>query len=445
MRPHPAGLPKVIVTGAEEHQGLAVIRGLGLKGIPVVACGSQQASLGFYSRFAIERFAYTSPFQDPERFVTDILDAADRSHATLIIPSVESTLVVLDAHRASVEERCRLAAPSSPSLAVAVDKLETLALAERLGVPTPRTVYDDSAERILQRAGELLFPVAIKPRGHALSAKTKNSLGFKVKYARTFEHLASLIRSVEGNGSYPLIQEYAPGIGVCVSAVFDRGRPVVLFPYLRVREVPLSGGISVLRRSLPLDERLAKYVELLLGALEWHGVAMVEFRYNAGTDSYTLMEINGRFQASTALSLDAGLNLPYLVYSLFTDGRLNGPYTYRTGIEERWLRGDLFSLLGALLGDTRQTAVPDLERRLPSRGKLLRDFLYDFRPGMHYDEFKLYDLGPALAECKQLALGAIEFLKGWSRPGPMPFARGLSKILRLIGSIMPWASVGARR
>ena len=31
---------KVLVTGAEEHQGLAVIRGLGLAGVPVVACGA---------------------------------------------------------------------------------------------------------------------------------------------------------------------------------------------------------------------------------------------------------------------------------------------------------------------------------------------------------------------------------------------------------------------
>ena len=55
---------KVLVTGAEEHQGLAVIRGLGLAGVPVVACGASRRSLGFYSRFASEGYSYASPLLD---------------------------------------------------------------------------------------------------------------------------------------------------------------------------------------------------------------------------------------------------------------------------------------------------------------------------------------------------------------------------------------------
>src|SRR5437016_694748 len=100
-------LDRVIVTGAEEHQGLAVIRGLGLRGVPVVACGSKRRSLGFYSRFATERHVYTSPFADEPRFVADLLAIARDSGATLILPSVESTLVVLDGHRAELEPQCR--------------------------------------------------------------------------------------------------------------------------------------------------------------------------------------------------------------------------------------------------------------------------------------------------------------------------------------------------
>ena len=47
--------PRVLVTGADQHQGLAVIRGLGLAGIPVVACGPCRWSLGFHSRYTVER------------------------------------------------------------------------------------------------------------------------------------------------------------------------------------------------------------------------------------------------------------------------------------------------------------------------------------------------------------------------------------------------------
>lgn len=408
-------LSSVIVTGAEEHQGLAVIRGLGLRGVPVVACGSKRRSLGFYSRFARRRHVYTSPFVDARRFVDDILNIARASGASLIIPSVESTLVVLDDHRTEIEQQCRLAAPASETLGVALDKLRTLELAERVGVPAPKTVHGATGRAILEAAKALRFPVSLKPRGHALYDKTKNALGFKVKYATTLEQLDDLLAPLEKNGVYPLVQEYAPGIGVCVAAVCDSGRPIALFPYRRVREVPLTGGVSVLRRSLPPDQRLSGYVTSLLGALRWHGVAMVEFRYHAATDRYALMEINGRFQASTALSIDAGLNLPYIVYALYSGLPLEPSYSYRFGVEERWLRGDVGSLLAALVGDTARSAVADPERLLPSRPRMLLDFLRGFRPGMKYDEFKLSDPGPGLIECTEIVAAILEFLRGRMR------------------------------
>src|SRR5439155_26376713 len=75
---------------------------------------------------------------------------------------------------------------------------------------------------------------------------------------------------------------------------------------------------------------------------------MVEFKHDRASDSYTLMEINGRFQASTALSLDAGLSLPHLVAALYDVVEAGPIPTYRVGVEERWLRGDLLALRGGL-------------------------------------------------------------------------------------------------
>src|SRR5258705_13764516 len=60
------------------------------------------------------------------------------------------------------------------------------------------------------------------------------------------------------------------------------------------------------------------------------------------------MEVNGRFQASAALSLDAGVNLPYLVASVFLNRRPTLPAPYRVGVRERWLRGDLMALRDGL-------------------------------------------------------------------------------------------------
>ena len=109
--------------------------------------------------------------------------------------------------------------------------------------------------------------------------------------------------------------------------------------------------MSVLRESIPLDRKVASYVTRMLAELEWHGVAMVEFKHDEARDDHILMEINPRFQASTALSLDAGLNLPQLVAHLY--GCAPAPRVdagYRIGVRERWLRGDLTSLAAHLGG-----------------------------------------------------------------------------------------------
>ncbi|HET7564476.1 MAG TPA: hypothetical protein VFJ96_05750, partial [Gemmatimonadaceae bacterium] len=75
----------VLVTGADQRQGLAIIRALGLAGISVIACGPHARSMGFYSRFATQSFRYTPPFRDAHRFVDDILAIVRRTRPALIL------------------------------------------------------------------------------------------------------------------------------------------------------------------------------------------------------------------------------------------------------------------------------------------------------------------------------------------------------------------------
>jgi predicted ATP-grasp superfamily ATP-dependent carboligase len=171
-----------------------------------------------------------------------------------------------------------------------------------------------------------------------------------------------------------------------------------MLAYLRARNLPLSGGVSTLRRTIPLDKRLESYVTALLGSLRWRGVAMVEFKYDERDDTYTLMEINGRFQASVALSLDAGVNLPYLTACVHTGRDVPRVSAYRIGVEERWLRGDLFALGEHLMRREAETAKLGMLHGLPSKQRAIWNFLRDFRPGMRYDEFKTYDWKPGLVE-----------------------------------------------
>lgn len=393
---------RVLVTGAEERQGLAVIRGLGRAGAEVIAGAARADGLGLRSRWAMDGHTYTSPLADPVAFARDLLRITRRTRPTFVVPVAESTLVAMECVRPSIEAITRIAAPPSAMLRYALDKGATVELAQRLGVPVPRTLVSARPSEWARHAAGLRFPVAIKPRGPRQYDATAHRADFKVRYAADPHALDQLARELGDDIGPLLVQECTGGIGRCMTAVCRHGRPLALFPYERVRELPFTGGVSVMRRSLQPCRELERLTTRLLAALEWHGVAMVEFKFDPARGAYTLMEINGRFNASTALALDAGLNIPALTVAVYA-GRPCIVTRPRSGVEERWLRGDCLALLAHLReGQAAATRAPGAPP-LPSRAAAVWRFLRDFRPRVHLDEFAAGDWRPALRELGTLA------------------------------------------
>ena len=56
-------------------------------------------------------------------------------------------------------------------------------------------------------------------------------------------------------------------------------------------------------------------------ALRYTGVAMVEFKVNAKTGEFVLIEINGRFWGSLPLAVAAGANFPLWLYQMWVENR----------------------------------------------------------------------------------------------------------------------------
>ena len=67
---------------------------------------------------------------------------------------------------------------------------------------------------------------------------------------------------------------------------------------------------------------------------------MVEFIV-ADDGTPFLVEVNTRFWGSLQLSIDAGVDFPYLLYQIFTSDRADSIHHYREGLRLRWLLGDL--------------------------------------------------------------------------------------------------------
>jgi predicted ATP-grasp superfamily ATP-dependent carboligase len=140
-----------------------------------------------------------------------------------------------------------------------------------------------------------------------------------------------------------MIQEFIPGHGAGLFCLYNKGKASHFFAHNRLREKPPEGGVSVLSQAAELNPTLKESAVKLLDSVQWHGVAMVEFRIDEQGNAY-LMEVNTRFWGSLQLAIDSGVNFPVLLAQQFFNEPTNPKTAFSTKQRLRWLMGDIDSL-----------------------------------------------------------------------------------------------------
>ena len=378
-----------------------MIRSLGRRGIHVAAGDASPRSPGFFSRHTAERVVYPPPRTDAPATVAALARATGERGIDLVIPVGEELVVLLSGAREEFRDATVLALPDADALETARDKLATVELATRLGVPAPRTVLVRTADEAVREATHFRWPVVLKPQSSRAVRSGGQVDAFGIEYAADPAALEKRMSAFEGRSAV-LLQEYVPGDGHGVGLLMDRGKPLLAFQHRRLREVPFTGGPSSLRESVALDPVLFDYSVRLLEALEWTGPAMVEFKVGPG--GVSLMEINGRLWGSLPLAVKSGVDFPGRIVKLFLEppaqpsGALPRDLEYRVGVRSRDLNLELTWIASVL---ARRSAYPFLEapRRREAAAAALR--LLDPRDG--FDVLDAHDPIPGLAEVADIA------------------------------------------
>jgi len=385
--------PVALVTDAGRGSAVAIIRSLGRAGWSVIAADSEPRSLGSHSRHAAQEFVYPSPTSASSAFLEAILDKVARSRVDLVLPVTDPVILPLSAARDRFPASCHLAMPGAEQLQVFLDKHQTLALAEKLGIPAPRSRVVSVRDGVRSIDG-FGWPVVLKPRSSRVFRNHESIDSFEVSYARDAEELAHRLRALVGDVDV-LVQEYCPGVGYGVGVLMHEGRPLAAFQHRRLHEVPVTGGPSALRESVPLDPALYDYSVRLLGAVRWTGLAMVEFK--VGPAGPRLMEVNGRVWGSLPLAVLSGVDFPRALAELYRSGppgpEVEPQRTYRTGVRARNLALDLIWIASVLRGQRGASYLPH-----PSRWEALAGFGALFDPRISADTFAVDDPGPWFAE-----------------------------------------------
>jgi predicted ATP-grasp superfamily ATP-dependent carboligase len=298
---------RVLVTDAGRGSAIAVIRSLGRRGLEVIAADHDPRSPGFRSRYAARRLVYPDPRAHPAEAVEALHRQAAAGLVDLIVPVSDELLLPLARARSDFAGLSALAIPDDDALERVTDKAATLELAQRLGVPVPRTVLAHGTDDAVAAAQALGWPVALKPSASRVLRDGAFAC-FEVAYADGPEALAARMAGFAGRCPV-LVQEYRAGEGHGVELLAERGRPLMVFQHRRLHEVPITGGASSLRESVPVDAELLGHATRLIEELRWTGLAMVEFRVGAGGP--VLMEINGRIWGSLPLAVKSGVDFPW--------------------------------------------------------------------------------------------------------------------------------------
>lgn len=264
--------------------------------------------------------------------------------------------------RDEFEEYVKVAAPHYKTAIKALDKTQTIKIAEEQGIPCPRTFLFENIGDLREVAKNFKYPVVIKPKTKVVWIKER-AITLKVtnkNYAYNFNDLiekyAKITSQFNGFDIPPdlfLIQEFVEGDGYGVEVLMYNSELKALFMHKRLREYPISGGASTLRVSVR-NEKLKNYAVDLLKAMGWEGVAMVEFKLDEKSGDVWFIEVNGRFWGSLQLAISSGVDFPYLLYKSLMDGNAESYDSYVEGVMQKWLiPGDLLWFFASLMDNKR--------------------------------------------------------------------------------------------
>lgn len=328
------GTPGALITGGD-FQGLGVIRSLGRRGIPVHAI-DHDLSIARFSRFC-KKFSFgPRPAEEKEyvRFLKEYARGLDPAR-WVIYANSDSVVKILAMNKKMLEDYYRVPTPRWEVIKYAYNKKNTYQLAESLHIPIPKTYFPRNLADIDRL--DLKFPVVIKPavRDRFFEKLRRKAILIHNRHQlqQTYQNVCHVI-----DPSEVLLQEFLPAgpsnlYSFC--PFFKGGKSVAWIMARRARQHPMDFGHATTFAEVVNIPVLEEYGTRLLCAIDYYGLAEVEFMYDPRDGTYKLLDVNARVWGWHTLAIGAGLDFPYM---LFQD-MLGQPLDVPSSVEQlKWLR-----------------------------------------------------------------------------------------------------------
>lgn len=294
-----------------------LVRPLGMAGIRCAAVTRPDRPQA-YSRFVAERIEWADNWRQHERMTENLLAFAERQpEPPPLFFQHDGDLVYVSRNRDALEGRFRFTVADRELVEQLVDKTRFCELAERVGLPVPRSV-------VLRPAAEpglpdlaLDFPIVVKPltrrdvvwrplAGHSKAIELGSRGELEAFWPRLVEAGVELVAQELVAGGEERIESYHVYVDL-------RGEIAGEFTGRKVRTLPRRFGDTTALETTEAGDVRELGAECVR-RLGLRGAAKLDFK-RAPSGRLHLLEVNPRFNLWHHVGAVAGVNLPAIAYA----------------------------------------------------------------------------------------------------------------------------------
>lgn len=318
----------VIITYCWNRVGYNILRSLSKHGLHVWVADTSSHNICSLSKYCDGSFVYPDPFKNEMEFIKRLLDVINKLNPKVLLPTHDESIIIAK-YRDKFPKGIIIGCDSYSQLINLSNKKLSTEIALHNNVPTPK-VYEVVED-------VTVFPIVCKTR-FGNSAKS-------VFFPNSKDELISIVQKY---GLENLLLEDKVG-GVDHSVDCIRFSNYFYATVYRAIVTKTEGGGTTTQRVLIDCPELIEYAKKILDAVNYQGVCGLDFRFDNQSKKAFFIEVNARYTGGLATPICAGFDIPWIHYSLLTQGKYDDYPKIKFGTKTKWILGDIITLVGRLL------------------------------------------------------------------------------------------------
>lgn len=254
---------------------------------------------------------YKVPRLDNDEFIPRILDICKKENISLIIPTLDTELLLYASNKEYIEKEtgAKVMVSSEEVISIIRNKIKTYEFLKENGFNVPKLITNKEIE-----GKDYNLPLFIKPLDGSSSINN-----FKINNEKELNFFRDYVPN-------PIIQEFALGQEYCVDVFSDfDGNIITVVPKVRLAH---RGG-EITKARVVKDREIIELGKKLVEVLKPSGE--INFDCIRTKNGISIIEINGRFAGGSPISFKAGANTPKKLYKLLLDEKLSYNEDYEDG------------------------------------------------------------------------------------------------------------------